>query len=57
MIKSAMTFILICIFYLLVVSTIFICLFQESSITYATKSYTLRTMFDAMLGMYDYEVK
>jgi len=57
MLKSATTFIFICGFYLSVMSTIAICLFQESSITYSNFLYAIRTMFDAMLGMYQYRIE
>jgi len=52
MLTGATTFLLICLFYLIIMSTIAVCLFQEASITYSTFIYALRTMFDAMLGMY-----
>lgn len=57
MIKSATSFLLILSFYLIVMSYIMICLFQESSIVYSNIFNAMRTMFDAMLGMYEYEIQ
>jgi hypothetical protein len=57
MLSGATTFLLILSFYLIVMSTIAICLFQESSISYSNTTYAMRTLFDAMLGMYQYQVQ
>jgi len=57
MLGSAGTFLGILTGYLLVMSTIAIALFQESSITYSTIAYTIRTLFDAMLGTYSYDIQ
>lgn len=52
MLKSATTFLAIVLLYLIVVSSISICLYQESSISYSTFINAIRTMYDAMMGMY-----
>jgi hypothetical protein len=57
MIESAFTFFIICFGYMMVFSSIAMCLFRENSITYSTVFYSIRTMFDAMLGMYDYTIR
>lgn len=52
MLSGATTFLLICLFYLVVMATIAMCLFQESSIQYSNIFNAIRTMFDAMIAMY-----
>jgi len=57
MLSSATTFICIILGYLLVTATIFKALFQESSIAYIDFLFSIRSMFDYMMGMYVYEVE
>jgi hypothetical protein len=57
MVGSATTFLFILFIYLLVFSCIMMVLFQESSINYSSQIYAIRTLFDAMMGTYDYTIK
>ena len=54
MMTGGLTFIAIVVCYLVMMSSFAMCVFQESAISYSTFIYTMRTLFDAMLGMYDY---
>lgn len=56
MMGSATTFLFILFFYLVIMGTIAMTLFQESSITYSTPIFALRTVFDAMCGSYSYDI-
>lgn len=57
MLGSATTFLFIIAMYLLIVSSVAVTLFQEASITYSSMPYAIRTMFDAMMGTYQFDVK
>lgn len=52
MLGSATTFIFICIGYLLMMLSIYMTLFRESSIAYSDNFNTFRTMFDALMATY-----
>lgn len=54
MLTGGLTFLAIVVCYLIMMSSFAMCIFQEHAITYSTFIYTMRTLFDAMLGMYDY---
>ena len=57
MLGSANTFIMIIVGYLIVTATVFYILFKESAIVYINIIWTIRTMFDYMMGMYEYDVE
>ena len=56
MVGSAVWFLLLTIIYLTIVTPIFAILFQEDSIVYVDNTAVMRTLFDAMLGNYNYSV-
>ena len=57
MLSSATVFIGIIIGYLLAFATFFTIVFQESSIAYINIHWSIRTMFDAMMGTYDWNIE
>ena len=57
MVSEAKWFILLLVIYLLMITVIFSILFQEDSIAYVHNSDTFRTLFDSMLGNYNYNVQ
>ena len=57
MITDALTFIFITLCYMLIVTPVFVLLFQEESLVYVDIQRVLVSLFDAMLGNYSYSVK
>lgn len=56
MLGSATTFLFIVMYYLLMMSVLCLALYQEAVPSYSSFIYILRTMFDAMMGAYSYEL-
>ena len=56
MLGSATWFLMLTVIYLNFVTPIFAILFQEDSIVYVDSIAVLRTLFDAMMGSYNYSV-
>ena len=57
MIGSASNFFLILFCYLLIMGNIFLGLFQDSGLAYSNIFNSVRTMFDAVLGAYQYDIR
>lgn len=56
MLNSATTFMIIYFMYTMMMVGLMKTLFQEYIITFSTIPYSIRTLFDGMMGMYDWEV-
>ena len=56
MLGSAKTFMFILTLYLTVMAMIFLTLFQENSVTYSSFIFTIRTLFDGMMGAFAYDM-
>lgn len=56
MLNSATTFMIIYMMYTMMMVALMQTLFQESIITFSTIFYSIRTLFDGMMGMYDWDV-
>lgn len=56
MLESAKTFMIILGLYLTIMAVIFFTLFQENSITYSNFIFTIRTLFDGMMGAFSYNM-
>ena len=56
MLGSASTFLFIVLCYLVIMTLVALALFQEAKEEYESLFYILRTLFDALMGTYDYGV-